>query len=33
LISGDSQKAGRVMGAMMTMKKVDIQALKDAAAG
>jgi len=26
-------KAGKVMGAMMKMKKVDIQALKDAAAG
>ena len=26
-------KGGRVMGAMMKMKKVDIQALKDAAAG
>jgi predicted 3-demethylubiquinone-9 3-methyltransferase (glyoxalase superfamily) len=25
-------KAGKVMGAMMTMKKIDIQALKDAAA-
>jgi predicted 3-demethylubiquinone-9 3-methyltransferase (glyoxalase superfamily) len=33
LMSGDATKAGRVMGAMMTMKKVDVQALKDAAAG
>ena len=33
MLTGDSQKAGRVMAAMMKMKKVDIQALKDAAAG
>ena len=33
LMSGDATKAGRVMGAMMTMRKVDVQALKDAAAG
>ena len=32
LISGDSARAGRVMGAMMKMQKVDIQALEDAAA-
>jgi predicted 3-demethylubiquinone-9 3-methyltransferase (glyoxalase superfamily) len=33
LMSGDPKRAGRVMAAMMQMKKVDIQALKDAAAG
>jgi predicted 3-demethylubiquinone-9 3-methyltransferase (glyoxalase superfamily) len=33
LMTGDAKKAGRVMGAMMTMKKIDVQALKDAAAG
>src|ERR1700686_4398945 len=33
LMTGDPKKAGRVMGAMMTMKKIDVQALKDAAAG
>jgi predicted 3-demethylubiquinone-9 3-methyltransferase (glyoxalase superfamily) len=33
LMTGDPGKTGRVMGAMMTMKKVDVQALKDAAAG
>jgi predicted 3-demethylubiquinone-9 3-methyltransferase (glyoxalase superfamily) len=32
LMTGDSEKAGRVMGAMLTMQKVDIQALKNAAA-
>jgi predicted 3-demethylubiquinone-9 3-methyltransferase (glyoxalase superfamily) len=29
----DRQKAGRVMNAMLQMQKIDIQALKDAAAG
>ena len=33
LMTGDPAKAGRVMGAMMKMKKIDIQVLKDAAAG
>ena len=33
LMTGDPGAAGRVMGAMMKMKKVDVQALKDAAAG
>jgi predicted 3-demethylubiquinone-9 3-methyltransferase (glyoxalase superfamily) len=33
LLSGDPARAARVMGAMMKMQKVDIQALKDAAAG
>jgi predicted 3-demethylubiquinone-9 3-methyltransferase (glyoxalase superfamily) len=33
LMTGDAKKAERVMGAMMTMKKIDIQALKDAATG
>ena len=33
LMAGDPGKAGRVMGAMMKMQKVDIAALKDAAAG
>jgi predicted 3-demethylubiquinone-9 3-methyltransferase (glyoxalase superfamily) len=33
LMTGDPGKAGRVMAAMMRMTKVDIQALKDAAAG
>jgi predicted 3-demethylubiquinone-9 3-methyltransferase (glyoxalase superfamily) len=33
LMTGDAKKAERVMGAMMTMKKIDVQALKDAAAG
>ena len=33
LMTGDPKRAGRVMAAMMQMKKVDIQALKDAAAG
>ena len=33
LMTGDPRKAERVMGAMMTMKKIDVQALKDAAAG
>jgi predicted 3-demethylubiquinone-9 3-methyltransferase (glyoxalase superfamily) len=32
-MTGDPGKAGRVMGAMMKMKKVDVQALKDAAEG
>jgi predicted 3-demethylubiquinone-9 3-methyltransferase (glyoxalase superfamily) len=31
LMSGDAAKAGRVMGAMMKMKKIDIKALEDAA--
>jgi predicted 3-demethylubiquinone-9 3-methyltransferase (glyoxalase superfamily) len=31
LMSGDAAKAGRVMGAMMKMKKIDIEALEDAA--
>ena len=33
LMTGGPAKAGRVMAAMMTMRKFDIQALKDAAAG
>jgi predicted 3-demethylubiquinone-9 3-methyltransferase (glyoxalase superfamily) len=33
LMTGDPGPAGRVMAAMMKMRKVDIQALKDAAAG
>ena len=33
LMAGDPRKAGRVMGAMMAMKKIDLRALKDAAAG
>jgi predicted 3-demethylubiquinone-9 3-methyltransferase (glyoxalase superfamily) len=33
LMTGDPRAAERVMGAMMTMKKIDVQALKDAAAG
>jgi predicted 3-demethylubiquinone-9 3-methyltransferase (glyoxalase superfamily) len=33
LMSGEPGKAGRVMAAMMKMKKPDVQALKDAAAG
>jgi predicted 3-demethylubiquinone-9 3-methyltransferase (glyoxalase superfamily) len=33
LMTGDPRAAGRVMGAMMKMKKIDVQALKDAAAG
>ena len=33
LMTGDSGKAARVMAAMMKMKKIDVQALKDAAAG
>ena len=33
LLSGDPARAARVMGAMMKMQKVDIQALEDAAAG
>jgi predicted 3-demethylubiquinone-9 3-methyltransferase (glyoxalase superfamily) len=32
LMTGDPAKAGRVMAAMMRMTKIDIQALKDAAA-
>jgi predicted 3-demethylubiquinone-9 3-methyltransferase (glyoxalase superfamily) len=32
-MTGNAKKAGRVMGAMMTMKKIDVQALKNAAAG
>jgi predicted 3-demethylubiquinone-9 3-methyltransferase (glyoxalase superfamily) len=31
LLTGDAARAGRVMAAMMTMTKVDIQTLKDAA--
>jgi predicted 3-demethylubiquinone-9 3-methyltransferase (glyoxalase superfamily) len=33
LMTGDPGKAARVMAAMMKMKKIDVQALKDAAAG
>ncbi|MCU4160916.1 VOC family protein [Acidiphilium sp. AL] len=33
LLTGDPGKAERVMGAMMAMTKIDVQALKDAAAG
>ncbi len=33
LMSGDPGKAGRVMAAMMRMKKIDVKALEDAAAG
>jgi len=33
LMTGEPEKAARVMGAMMKMRKVDIQALKDVAAG
>jgi len=33
LMTGDPKAAGRVMGAMMTMKKIDVRALRDAAAG
>ena len=33
LMTGDPAKAARVFAAMMKMQKVDIQALKDAAAG
>jgi len=33
MLSGEPARAARVMGAMMKMQKVDIQALKDAAAG
>ena len=33
LMSGEPARAARVMGAMMKMQKVDIQALEDAAAG
>jgi len=33
LMTANPGKAARVMGAMMKMKKVDVQALKDAAAG
>jgi len=32
-MTGDSEKAERVMAALMTMQKVDIRALKSAAAG
>jgi predicted 3-demethylubiquinone-9 3-methyltransferase (glyoxalase superfamily) len=32
LLTGDAARAGRVMAAMMKMAKVDIRALKDAAA-
>jgi predicted 3-demethylubiquinone-9 3-methyltransferase (glyoxalase superfamily) len=33
LMTGDAQKAARVMAAMMQMQKVDVKALQDAAAG
>lgn len=33
LMTGDPKAAGRVMGAMMKMKKIDVRALRDAAAG
>ncbi len=33
LMSGDPARAARVMSAMLKMRKIDIQALKDAAAG
>jgi predicted 3-demethylubiquinone-9 3-methyltransferase (glyoxalase superfamily) len=33
MLTGDPKRAGRVMGAMMKMQKVDIQALEDAATG
>ena len=33
MMSGDPAKAGRVMAAMMQMRKIDVQALLDAAAG
>jgi predicted 3-demethylubiquinone-9 3-methyltransferase (glyoxalase superfamily) len=33
MMSGDPQKAGRVMAAIMQMTKIDVQALKNAAAG
>jgi predicted 3-demethylubiquinone-9 3-methyltransferase (glyoxalase superfamily) len=33
IMTGGAGKAGRVMAAMMQMKKIDVQALKDAAAG
>jgi predicted 3-demethylubiquinone-9 3-methyltransferase (glyoxalase superfamily) len=33
IMSGDPKRAERVMAAMMQMKKIDVQALKDAAAG
>jgi predicted 3-demethylubiquinone-9 3-methyltransferase (glyoxalase superfamily) len=33
LMTGDARKAERVMGAMMSMTKIDIKALKDAAVG
>jgi predicted 3-demethylubiquinone-9 3-methyltransferase (glyoxalase superfamily) len=33
MLTGEPRKAGRVMAAMMQMQKVDVQALKDAAAG
>ena len=33
LMTGDPKAAERVMGAMMTMKKIDVQALQNAAAG
>ena len=33
LLSGDPARAARVMGTMMKMTKIDVQALKDAAAG
>ena len=33
MMSGGPGREGRVMAAMMQMKKIDVQALKDAAAG
>jgi predicted 3-demethylubiquinone-9 3-methyltransferase (glyoxalase superfamily) len=33
IMTGDPKKAQQVMAAMMQMKKIDVQALKDAAAG
>ncbi len=33
LMNGDPARAARVMGAMMKMQKIDVQALEDAAAG
>ncbi len=33
IMSGDAEKAGRVMAALMQMKKIDVKALEDAAAG
>lgn len=33
LMTGDPARAGRVMAAMMTMRKIDVRALEDAASG